>query len=73
MREQLAQGEDALFFEPGDVTTLTDHMTWMAKNPGERERMACASKARFATLTSFEDMIAAYREVFTGARRSVAP
>lgn len=73
VREQLGDGEDALFFEPGDVAALADHMRLMARNPRERARMASASNTRFATLTGFEDMVAAYRDVFIGARCSVAP
>lgn len=62
--EQLSDGGDALFFEPGDVGTLACHMRRMVTDRNLRAQLAQRSRARFEALNDFDNMVTAYGTIF---------
>jgi glycosyltransferase involved in cell wall biosynthesis len=65
VREQLTEGLNALFFEPGDIASLTDCMSRIVADGRLRERLARESENGFATLNGFEEMVTAYGTAFS--------
>jgi glycosyltransferase involved in cell wall biosynthesis len=67
--EQLPEPSDAYFYEPGDVGLLGKLMLEMANKPIVRHRLSECSKARFAEMPSFEEMLQAYEHVLRDAEK----
>jgi glycosyltransferase involved in cell wall biosynthesis len=67
--EQVSNGVNAMFFQPGDTNELASHMGLLIKDPQLRERLADGSKSGFNELTTFDEMVEAYGDVFRGASR----
>jgi len=61
--EQLPDPRDAYFYQPGDVVTLGAKMLALANNPDLRRELAQRSRARFAQMPSFAQMVDAYERV----------
>lgn len=71
--EQLSNRISALFYSPGDVAQLADHLECLAKDPELRARMSTNACLRLSRLTSFDEMLRQYAEHFEGAYYSVVP
>jgi glycosyltransferase involved in cell wall biosynthesis/GT2 family glycosyltransferase len=67
IKEQVAEQVNALIFQPGDDAALADHITTLVIDEAERLRMAENSPHVLSTLNSYEDMLAAYAELFREA------
>jgi glycosyltransferase involved in cell wall biosynthesis len=65
--EQVRPEVNALFYQPGDVAQLAEHIRRLVAEPALRQRLAGNSRPVLATLTDFEGMCRAYAEVFRDA------
>lgn len=70
--EQIPDPADAFFYVPGDVVQLGGQMLEMANSPKVRQRMVARSKARFAAMSGFEQMLQTYKGVLQDAERYAA-
>ncbi|HTY98389.1 MAG TPA: glycosyltransferase family 4 protein [Rhodocyclaceae bacterium] len=70
--EQVAENENALLFSPGDCVQLAGHMEKLAGDRELRARLGRGSRSRLERLTTFDQMVDAYRAVFQGAAGSPA-
>ena len=68
VREQLAEGSNALVFEPGDAEALAGHMGRLVRDRGLRSTMSAAARAGYEALPRFDEMLDAYAAVFRRAR-----
>jgi GT2 family glycosyltransferase/glycosyltransferase involved in cell wall biosynthesis len=62
--EQVRDGVNALLYEPGDVNTLAAHVTQAVGDDELRMRLAANSPHVLDTLNTFDEMVAAYGEIF---------
>lgn len=62
IREQLPAGT-ALFYEPGQVNTLAQHLLQHIRDEDTRKLFASKSRARYCELQKFTDMLDRYVEV----------
>ena len=67
IREQVKPGVNALFYEPGDIAELSQAIAMLVRDADMRLRFAGNARAVLATLTSFEEMVARYGEIFLEA------
>lgn len=67
IREQVREGVNALFYEPGDAEELAAHLHRLLSDDGLRSRMGEKSASVLAMGTSFEEMVDGYAEVFAEA------
>jgi GT2 family glycosyltransferase/glycosyltransferase involved in cell wall biosynthesis len=67
IREQVREGINALFYEPGDYRTLAARLQSLLQDKPLRSCMAAKSANVLALGTDFEEMVEAYAEVFTEA------
>lgn len=58
--EQVIEGENALFYPPGDSRLLAQQIEYLVSDEACRLRMAESSRQRLSQLTTFDEMIAAY-------------
>jgi glycosyltransferase involved in cell wall biosynthesis len=58
--EQVQNGVNALFYEPGDAAALAAHMARLVTDNDMRLRMASSSRAVLSSLPSYDDMLDAY-------------
>jgi len=65
--EQVREGVNAMLYEPGDVNTLASHLTQTIADDELRDRMSANSPHVLDTLNTFEEMAAAYGEIFREA------
>ena len=70
--EQIPDPSGAFFYDFGDVSHLGKHMLEMANSPNARQILSQRSKARFAEMASFDQMLKAYESVLRDARKYVA-
>jgi glycosyltransferase involved in cell wall biosynthesis len=70
--EQIPDPADAFFYMPGDVSLLGKLMLEMANSPKVRQRLSERSKARFAEIPSFDQMLQAYENVLRDAEKYAA-
>ena len=70
--EQIPEPTDAFFYAPGDVEQLGQHILDMANSPKARQHLSQRSKARFAEMASFGQMLNAYYSVLRDAERYAA-
>lgn len=62
IREQVTERE-ALFYQPGDVTTLASHVAALSRDAAQRTALGRAGMARFSRLPTYKDMMDAYYAV----------
>ena len=70
--EQIPDVADAFFYAPGDVVQLSERMLEVANDPMVRQRLSDSSKARFAEMPSFDQMLQSYESVLRNAGKYVA-
>jgi glycosyltransferase involved in cell wall biosynthesis len=70
--EQVSEGQNALFYRPGDCCKLAEWMELLSKDRELRATLAEGSLSRLATLGSFDQMVEAYQAVFFRACRPVS-
>jgi glycosyltransferase involved in cell wall biosynthesis len=70
--EQIPDLADAFFYAPGDVAHLSKHMLEMANSPKARQQLSQCSRARFAEMASFDQMLKAYESVLRDAEKYAA-
>jgi glycosyltransferase involved in cell wall biosynthesis len=68
--EQVQNGVNALFYEPGDAAALAAHMSRLITDNYMRLRMASSSRAVFSSLPSYDDMLDAYSRIIVEAAAS---
>ena len=59
-KEQVRDGHNGLFFQPGDVDRLTQHLETLLEDEALRERFGRAGAERFWELTTYEEMVHRY-------------
>ncbi len=69
--EQIPNPGDALFYRPGDVAQLGQLMLMMANSSSARKELSKRSKARFAQMASFDQMLETYTGVLREAKKYV--
>ena len=67
IREQIRNNVNGLFYEPGDISALRLAIARLMRDDGLRVRLAGNARAVLAGLTSFDEMIERYAEVFREA------
>jgi glycosyltransferase involved in cell wall biosynthesis len=67
IREQVREGVNALFYEPGDSGALAKHLGVLIQEEHVRSRMAVRSASVLALGTDFDEMVTAYEEIFAEA------
>jgi GT2 family glycosyltransferase/glycosyltransferase involved in cell wall biosynthesis len=67
IREQVREGVNALFYEPGDSRALSSRLQGLIQDEPLRSRMAAKSASVLALGTDFEEMVEAYGEIFAEA------
>ena len=67
IREQVREGVNALFYEPGDSRALSARLQGLIQDEPLRSRMAAKSASVLALGTDFEEMVEAYGEIFAEA------
>ena len=65
--EQVVEGRNALFYAAGDSAQLAQHLAALIGDPARRADMAAASREVFGGMTTFDQMVDAYAEVFREA------
>jgi GT2 family glycosyltransferase/glycosyltransferase involved in cell wall biosynthesis len=65
--EQVADEVSALIYTPGDANGLAHHLLRLVGQPSERFRLAEGATAALDSLTSHEQMLAAYEQLFLEA------
>ncbi|MHB1556915.1 MAG: glycosyltransferase [Isosphaeraceae bacterium] len=68
--EQVRPGRNALTYQPGDVATLADHLTLLARDDTRRRAMAESSPHVFRSLPDDAFMRDRYRQTFEAAAQS---
>ncbi|MDR4463981.1 MAG: glycosyltransferase family 4 protein [Nitrospira sp.] len=61
--EQVVEGENALFYRPGDSPMLARHIEYVVSDVEGRFKMAEHSRQRISQMTTFDEMVAAYATV----------
>lgn len=61
--EQVVEGENALFYRPGDSPMLARHIEYVVSDVEGRFKMAEHSRQRISQMTTFDEMVAAYAAV----------
>lgn len=61
--EQVVEGENALFYSPGDSDALAKQIGCLVDDDALRLRMAESSRQRISQMTTFDEMIAAYASI----------
>jgi glycosyltransferase involved in cell wall biosynthesis len=72
IREQVREGRNALFYPPGDVAALARAMELLAQDATLRRSMAEMAGPVLGTLTTFDEMVESYAEIFREAYLSVS-
>jgi len=67
IREQVREGVNALFYEPGDCGALAKQLGVLIKEEHRRSHMAVRSARVLALGTDFDEMVSAYEEIFAEA------
>lgn len=61
--EQVIEGENALFYRPGDSRLLAEKIEKLVNDNGLRIRMGESSRQRIAQMITYDEMIAAYARI----------
>ncbi len=67
IREQVREGVNALFYEPGDCGALAKQLGVLIKEEHRRSGMAVRSARVLALGTDFDEMVSAYEEILAEA------
>jgi glycosyltransferase involved in cell wall biosynthesis len=67
IREQVREGINALFYNPGDSDALAKRLEGLIQNEELRSRMAAKSASVLALGNDFDDMVKAYGDIFAEA------
>lgn len=67
--EQLPDADDAVFYQPGDVSCLAEQLHRFANSRELRESFGKRSKERFLQMPSLDDLCECYLSIFRDARR----
>jgi len=67
VKEQLQPGVNALFYQPGNIGELAIAIATLLNSPNLRDRFAAHSPHVLASLTSFDEMLSAYRQLLREA------
>lgn len=67
IREQVWEGVNALFYEPGDSGVLAERLEVLTRDEPLRARMAAKSGSVLALGTDFHEMVAGYEDIFAEA------
>ena len=67
VREQVKEGVNALFYEPGDISQLVEALELLLNNEKMRQTFSNNSKHVLNGLNSFEDMTDSYAAIFREA------
>jgi GT2 family glycosyltransferase len=70
IKEQVREGINGLFYEAGDVRSLVEHVSRLARDQDFRALLGRNSKMGLGTLTTYDDMLDAYAGVFRSAHVS---
>ena len=65
--EQLQENINALFYSPGDIDRLTEHIERLVLDSALRDKLSVNAGLRLQLLTSFDEMLKQYAEYFKGA------
>lgn len=65
--EQVREGGNALFFEPGDTEALRGHLTDLARNREKTARMRAYSRRQLMSLPSYDHMVRDYQRIIAEA------
>lgn len=65
--EQVVEGENALFYPPGDSGVLAKQIEQLVSDDARRLRMAESSRQRMSQMTTFDEMVEAYANVIRDA------
>ena len=65
--EQVSENVNALLYEPGDTPQLASHLRRLIDDDAVRARLAKNSQPMLATLNTFDEMVAAYGNIFREA------
>ena len=65
--EQVSENVNGLLYEPNDIQKLTSHLRQLIDDDSVRARLAANSQPMLATLNTFDEMAAAYAEIFREA------
>lgn len=65
--EQLNDNINALFYNPGDVEKLSKNLECLLTSEETRKRISTNARYKLERLTSFDEMIKKYADVFIGA------
>lgn len=65
--EQVMGNINALLYTPGDIPRLTKHLTTLLSDQATRQTLASNAAHVLATLNSYDQMVAAYGELFLEA------
>jgi glycosyltransferase involved in cell wall biosynthesis len=60
VREQVVEGENALFYPPGDSRLLAKQIEYVVCDDSRRLQMAESSRLRISQMTTFDEMVDAY-------------
>ena len=71
--EQVRENVNALFYEPGDVGTLAEHLATLADDHHLRARLASKSRDVLDSLPDFEAMMVQYARVLRQAAMLAVP
>lgn len=67
--EQVVEGDNALFYPPGDSRLLAEQIEQLVSDNALRLRMSESSQQRASQMTTFDEMVAAYASVCREAVR----
>jgi glycosyltransferase involved in cell wall biosynthesis len=67
INEQVVPNVSALTYSPGDVQALASHLEQLISSPAERRRLSEGASAGFNTLTSYDEMLESYEQLFLEA------
>jgi O-antigen biosynthesis protein len=67
IREQVREGVNGLFYEPGDTVTLARHLTAIVGDDALRARLAANALPSLDALTGFDEMVERYARIFVEA------
>ncbi|MEH1934003.1 MAG: glycosyltransferase [Nostoc sp.] len=67
VKEQVQPGNNAIFYEPGNLQELTEAIVYLLQDEKMRSRFADNSRHVLACLNNFEDMVQNYAQIFREA------
>lgn len=70
IREQVRDGVNGLFYEPGDIDALAVAIARLVEEPPLRQRLAANARSVLESLTSYDEALARYGDYFREARFS---